>query len=110
MTSPGMACFSAAQAPRSMSLQRSLQKGRQREASAHSTGRWQVGQRTTVMTNSSLASPISPVSGADGQLELHVLCGLNWPRVHIVPRQEADAAAVVAAADLGKQLRAGRER
>ena len=33
-----------------MSLQRSLQNGRKGEASDHSTGRWQVGQGTTVAT------------------------------------------------------------
>ena len=48
ISSPGIACFSVIQAPRSMSLQRSLQNGRNGEASDHSTGRWQVGQLTTV--------------------------------------------------------------
>jgi hypothetical protein len=33
-------------APRSISLQRSLQNGRNGEAADHSTGRWQVGQAT----------------------------------------------------------------
>ncbi len=33
-----------------MSLHRSLQNGRKGEASDHSTGRWQVGQVTTVAT------------------------------------------------------------
>jgi hypothetical protein len=44
-----MACFSAAQAPRSISLQRSLQNGRQGDFSDHSTGRSQVGQGTVGM-------------------------------------------------------------
>ena len=47
--SPGIACFSAAHAPRSMSLQRSVQNGRHGEASDHSTGRLQVGQGTEGM-------------------------------------------------------------
>jgi hypothetical protein len=46
ISSPGITCFSLAHAPRSMSLQRSLQNGRNGEAGDHSTGRWQVGQET----------------------------------------------------------------
>ena len=46
--SPGIACFSDAHAPRSMSLQRSVQNGRQGDDSDHSTGRLQVGQGTSM--------------------------------------------------------------
>jgi len=42
----GMARCSLTHAPRSTSLQRSLQNGRNGEAADHSTGRWQVGQVT----------------------------------------------------------------
>jgi hypothetical protein len=48
MGSPGITLRSLAQAPRSMSLQRSLQNGRQGEAADHSTERLQVGQETVV--------------------------------------------------------------
>jgi hypothetical protein len=47
--SPGIARWPEAQAPKSMSLQRSLQNGRQRDVSTHSTGRLQVGQGTVDM-------------------------------------------------------------
>jgi hypothetical protein len=39
-----MACFSASHAPKSTSLQRSLQNGRQGLAALHSISRLQVGQ------------------------------------------------------------------
>src|SRR5690606_23038755 len=48
--SPGMARWPDAHAPRSMSLQRSLQNGRYGDSSDHSTSRPQVGHRTVVMT------------------------------------------------------------
>lgn len=41
--SPGIACAPEAQAPKSTSLQRSLQKGRYGNEGVHSTGRLQVG-------------------------------------------------------------------
>jgi hypothetical protein len=46
---PGIVYFSSAQAPRSICLQRSEQKGRNVFASVHSTFLPQVGQETTVM-------------------------------------------------------------
>lgn len=45
----GMERCSDAHAPRSMSLQRSLQKGRQGDVSFHTTGRLQVGQDTVLI-------------------------------------------------------------
>jgi hypothetical protein len=45
-----MLYFSAAHAPKSISLQRSEQNGRKRDASVHSTSRPQVGHFTTVAT------------------------------------------------------------
>jgi hypothetical protein len=47
--SPGMLCASVAQAPRSISLQRSEQNGRLGLCGPHSTGELQVGQVTRVV-------------------------------------------------------------
>jgi len=46
VVSPGMLWLSSSQLPRSINLQRSLQKGRQRCLSEHSTGVPQVGHLT----------------------------------------------------------------
>ena len=48
-SSPWITCLSVIHAPRSISLQRSLQNGRNGDASDHSTGRWQVGQGTVAI-------------------------------------------------------------
>lgn len=53
ISSPGIACFSLIQAPRSINLHRSLQNGRQAEASVHSTGFSHVGQATVFAGTSS---------------------------------------------------------
>jgi hypothetical protein len=47
---PGIDRSSDAQAPRSISLQRSLQNGRHGELSLHSTARPQVGHRMGLLT------------------------------------------------------------
>lgn len=46
-SSPGMACSSENQAPRSIRRQRSLQNGRQRDSGDHATGLPQLGQETS---------------------------------------------------------------
>jgi len=46
ISSPGIVRCSLTHAPRSISLQRSLQNGRNGDSGDHSTGRWQVGQGT----------------------------------------------------------------
>jgi len=47
--SPGIAWRSLAQAPKSISLQRSLQNGRHGDESFHFTGRLQVGHREGIL-------------------------------------------------------------
>src|SRR5512144_1653468 len=49
-------------------------------------------------------------SGAGGQREAYVLGGLDRAGVRVLPDEETHAAAIVAAADLGVDVRARRER
>ena len=103
-TSPGITCRSLAHAPRSINLQRSLQNGRHGDAAFHSTGRLQVGQGDAIATVAAIGSD------ARRQQERHVLIGLRRTHRHIGPFQEANRTAMMTAADLRKQLAAGRQR
>ena len=90
-SSPGIARCSLTQAPRSISLHRSLQNGRQLAASVHSTGAAQVGQETVFLAT---------VSGAGRERKRHVFGALYGMGVGVLPVEEPHAATVVAAADL----------
>jgi len=126
-TLPGITCFSLAHAPKSISLQRSLQKGRQSELAFHSTGRLQVGQGKDIWLLAtghwpelgifrvfSLSGQKPVASGrlacfsrARRQQKWHVLTCLRRTHVDVGPSEESNCAAMMAAADFRKQFATG---
>src|SRR5215469_18043949 len=95
--SPGIARCPESQAARSIRRQRSLQNGRN-GAVSQSKSRWHVGHLTRAGLIGATAA--SGGSGAAAQHERDVVRGLRRARGDAMPREEADAAAVVTAADL----------
>ncbi len=65
---------SVAQAPRSIILQRSEQKGRHLFSGANSASSPQCGQGTLVFTG---------LDGAESEVEAHVALYLAWPLVEV---------------------------
>src|SRR5262245_26429763 len=83
--SPGIACFSESQPPRSIRRQRSLQKGR-KGALSQSRSRWHVGH---LMRAGLTVLSTDALSGAAAQHECDIVLRLGGARGDPVPGEEA---------------------